>query len=146
MYQFNLNGYGPILNSLSRGRVIPGLHGQTGLLPAQKQAAAAATGWLVSGGCDDVPAPGDDGSLFCGSVLPGTYQDDACVYVGKGVSLDPAATPLTVFCEWTADNVHRNMGPGPEPEAGLFLAAAASHLHFGLIGGEGGPGRQSSDG
>ena len=64
----------------------------------------------------------------------------------KGVSLDPAATPLTVFCEWTADNVHRNMGPGPEPVAGLFLAAAASHLHFGLIGGEGGPGRQSSDG
>jgi len=42
VYQFNLNGYGPILNSLSRGRVIPGLNGQTGLLPAQKHAAAAA--------------------------------------------------------------------------------------------------------
>jgi len=32
----------PLLNSLSRGRVIPGLNGQTGLLPAQKHAAAAA--------------------------------------------------------------------------------------------------------
>lgn len=42
VYQFNLNGYGSVLNSLSRGRVIPGLNGQTGLLPAQKHAAAAA--------------------------------------------------------------------------------------------------------
>jgi hypothetical protein len=41
VYQFNLNGYGPVLDGLSRGRVIPGLNGQTGLLPAQKHAAAA---------------------------------------------------------------------------------------------------------
>lgn len=55
----------------------------------------------------------------------------------KGVSLDPAATLLTVFCEWTADNVHCSMGPAPEPDAGLFLDAAAVHIHFDLIGGEG---------
>ncbi|MEI2607274.1 MAG: DUF6094 domain-containing protein [Candidatus Promineifilaceae bacterium] len=50
VYQFNLNGYGPILNSLSRGRVIPGLNGQTGLLPAQKHAAAAALTRLEKAG------------------------------------------------------------------------------------------------
>ena len=41
VYQFDLNGYGRLLGSLSKGRLIPGLNGQTGLLPAQKHAAAA---------------------------------------------------------------------------------------------------------
>ncbi len=41
VYQFNLNGYGGLLGGLSRERRIPGLNGQTGLLPAQKHAAAA---------------------------------------------------------------------------------------------------------
>lgn len=35
-------GNGDLLNSLSKNRPIPGLNGQTGLLPAQKHAAAAA--------------------------------------------------------------------------------------------------------
>jgi hypothetical protein len=38
VYQFDLNGYGRLLSSLSKGRPIPGLNGQTGLLPAQKHA------------------------------------------------------------------------------------------------------------
>ncbi|MEZ4641609.1 MAG: DUF6094 domain-containing protein [Chloroflexota bacterium] len=42
VYQFDLNGYGGLLNRLSQEREIPGLGGQTGLLPAQKHAAAAA--------------------------------------------------------------------------------------------------------
>lgn len=41
VYQFDLNGYGPLLNRLSKERPIPGMNGQTGLLPAQKHAAAA---------------------------------------------------------------------------------------------------------
>lgn len=41
VYQFDLNGYGPLLNRLSTQRPIPGLNGKTGLLPAQKHAAAA---------------------------------------------------------------------------------------------------------
>jgi hypothetical protein len=41
VYQFDLNGYGPLLNRLSKQRPIPGLNGQSGLLPAQKHAAAA---------------------------------------------------------------------------------------------------------
>jgi hypothetical protein len=40
-YQFDLNGYGRLLDSLSRNRPIPGLNGQSGLLPAQKHAVAA---------------------------------------------------------------------------------------------------------
>ena len=40
-YTFDLNGYGPVLNRLSQQRPIPGLNGQSGLLPAQKHAAAA---------------------------------------------------------------------------------------------------------
>ncbi|MCA9922862.1 MAG: hypothetical protein KC421_10840, partial [Anaerolineales bacterium] len=41
VYQFNLNGYGTLLDGLSNERRIPGLNGKTGLLPAQKHAAAA---------------------------------------------------------------------------------------------------------
>lgn len=41
VYQFDLNGYGRLLNSLSKQRQIPGMNGQSGLLPAQKHAAAA---------------------------------------------------------------------------------------------------------
>ncbi|MCC6602212.1 MAG: hypothetical protein IT327_03320 [Anaerolineae bacterium] len=46
VYQFDMNGYGRLLGSLSKQRKIPGMvdqHGQaqTGLLPAQKHAAAA---------------------------------------------------------------------------------------------------------
>ncbi|HFQ93608.1 MAG TPA: hypothetical protein ENK32_06335, partial [Anaerolineae bacterium] len=36
-----MNGYGALLDGLSRERRIPGLNGKTGLLPAQKHAAAA---------------------------------------------------------------------------------------------------------
>ncbi|MCB8980634.1 MAG: hypothetical protein H6657_24755 [Ardenticatenaceae bacterium] len=42
VYQFDLNGYGRLLNSLSKKRKIPGMNGKSGLLPAQKHAAAAA--------------------------------------------------------------------------------------------------------
>ncbi|MCB9010119.1 MAG: hypothetical protein H6656_22565, partial [Ardenticatenaceae bacterium] len=42
VYQFDLNGYGRLLNRLSKQRPIPGLNGKSGLLPAQKHAAAAA--------------------------------------------------------------------------------------------------------
>lgn len=42
VYQFDLNGYGRLLNSLSKQRPIPGMNGKSGLLPAQKHAAAAA--------------------------------------------------------------------------------------------------------
>ena len=42
VYEFDLNGYGRLLGKLSKGRPIPGLNGQSGLLPAQKHAAAAA--------------------------------------------------------------------------------------------------------
>ncbi|MFQ5401571.1 MAG: DUF6094 domain-containing protein [Anaerolineae bacterium] len=47
VYQFDLNGYGRLLNSLSKQRPIPGMvdqngRGKSGLLPAQKHAAAAA--------------------------------------------------------------------------------------------------------
>lgn len=47
VYQFNLNGYGRLLNRLSKQRPIPGMFDQNGqskfgLLPAQKHAAAAA--------------------------------------------------------------------------------------------------------
>lgn len=35
LYQFDLNGYGNLLNSLSKQRPIPGMNGQSGLLPAQ---------------------------------------------------------------------------------------------------------------
>ena len=46
VYQFDLNGYGRLLNSLSKKRKIPGMvdqngRGKSGLLPAQKHAAAA---------------------------------------------------------------------------------------------------------
>ena len=46
VYQFDMNGYGRLLNSLSKQRPIPGMIDQngrskTGLLPAQKHAAAA---------------------------------------------------------------------------------------------------------
>lgn len=41
VYQFDMNGYGRLLNSLSKQRPIPGMNGKTGLLPAQKHAAAA---------------------------------------------------------------------------------------------------------
>ncbi|MBK8904467.1 MAG: hypothetical protein IPM53_25030 [Anaerolineaceae bacterium] len=46
VYQFNMNGYGRLLGSLSKQRKIPGMvdqqgRAQTGLLPAQKHAAAA---------------------------------------------------------------------------------------------------------
>jgi hypothetical protein len=41
VYEFDLNGYGRLLSKLSKGRPIPGLNGQSGLLPAQKHAAAA---------------------------------------------------------------------------------------------------------
>jgi hypothetical protein len=41
VYQFDLNGYGGLLNRLSKERPIPGLNGKSGLLPAQKHAAAA---------------------------------------------------------------------------------------------------------
>ncbi|GIK53463.1 MAG: hypothetical protein BroJett014_24360 [Planctomycetota bacterium] len=41
VYQFDLNGYGRLLNSLSKKRKIPGMNGKSGLLPAQKHAAAA---------------------------------------------------------------------------------------------------------
>ena len=42
LYQFDLNGYGRLLNSLSKQRPIPGMNGKSGLLPAQKHATAAA--------------------------------------------------------------------------------------------------------
>ena len=42
IYQFDLNGYGNLLNRLSKQRPIPGMNGKTGLLPAQKHATAAA--------------------------------------------------------------------------------------------------------
>ncbi|MCZ7673806.1 MAG: DUF6094 domain-containing protein [Chloroflexi bacterium] len=42
VYQFDMNGYGRLLNSLSKQRPIPGMNGKSGLLPAQKHAAAAA--------------------------------------------------------------------------------------------------------
>lgn len=41
VYQFDLNGYGRLLNNLSKQRPIPGMNGKSGLLPAQKHAAAA---------------------------------------------------------------------------------------------------------
>lgn len=41
VYQFDLNGYGRLLSSLSKQRPIPGMNGKSGLLPAQKHAAAA---------------------------------------------------------------------------------------------------------
>ena len=41
VYQFDLNGYGRLLGSLSKQRPIPGMNGKSGLLPAQKHAAAA---------------------------------------------------------------------------------------------------------
>jgi hypothetical protein len=46
VYRFDLNGYGPLLNRLSRERPIPGMFDRqgrpkSGLLPAQKHAAAA---------------------------------------------------------------------------------------------------------
>jgi hypothetical protein len=41
VYQFDMNGYGRLLGRLSKERRIPGMNGQTGLLPAQKHAAAA---------------------------------------------------------------------------------------------------------
>ncbi|MCC6605247.1 MAG: hypothetical protein IT327_18715 [Anaerolineae bacterium] len=41
IYQFDMNGYGRLLNSLSKQRKIPGMNGKSGLLPAQKHAAAA---------------------------------------------------------------------------------------------------------
>lgn len=41
VYQFDMNGYGRLLNSLSKQRPIPGMNGKSGLLPAQKHAAAA---------------------------------------------------------------------------------------------------------
>ena len=41
VYEFDLNGYGRLLGKLSKGRLIPGLNGQSGLLPAQKHATAA---------------------------------------------------------------------------------------------------------
>ena len=41
IYTFDMNGYGPLLNSLSKQRPIPGMNGKFGLLPAQKHAAAA---------------------------------------------------------------------------------------------------------
>jgi hypothetical protein len=40
-YRFDMNGYGPLLSRLSKERPIPGMNGRTGLLPAQKHAAAA---------------------------------------------------------------------------------------------------------
>lgn len=40
-YQFDLNGFGSLLNALSLSRPIPGLNGKCGLLPAQKHAVAA---------------------------------------------------------------------------------------------------------
>lgn len=48
VYQFDLNGYGRLLNSLSKKRKIPGMNGRSGLLPAQKHAAAAALTRLES--------------------------------------------------------------------------------------------------
>jgi hypothetical protein len=42
VYTFDMNGYGRLLNSLSKQRPIPGMNGKSGLLPAQKHAAAAA--------------------------------------------------------------------------------------------------------
>ncbi|MCI0395986.1 MAG: DUF6094 domain-containing protein [Chloroflexi bacterium] len=42
VYRFDLNGYGELLKRLSKQRPIPGMNGKTGLLPAQKHAAAAA--------------------------------------------------------------------------------------------------------
>jgi hypothetical protein len=42
VYEFDLNGYGRLLSRLSKERPIPGLNGQSGLLPAQKHATAAA--------------------------------------------------------------------------------------------------------
>ena len=41
VYQFDMNGYGRLLGSLSKKRKIPGMNGKSGLLPAQKHAAAA---------------------------------------------------------------------------------------------------------
>lgn len=47
----------------------------------------------------------------------------------KGVSLEPARASQTVFCEWTADSTHRNMGPGSLPEQEAFLAFIAAALN-----------------
>ncbi len=41
VYTFDMNGYGRLLNSLSKQRPIPSMNGKSGLLPAQKHAAAA---------------------------------------------------------------------------------------------------------
>lgn len=41
VYHFDLNGYADLLNNLSKQRPIPGMPGESGLLPAQKHAVAA---------------------------------------------------------------------------------------------------------
>jgi len=60
VYTFDLNGYGRMLSALSKKRPIPGLNGRSGLLPAQKHAAAAALTRLT--GHRDVVIVGEMGS------------------------------------------------------------------------------------
>ena len=60
VYQFDLNGYGRLLNSLSKQRPIPGMNGKSGLLPAQKHAAAAILTRLET--CSEAVAIGEMGT------------------------------------------------------------------------------------
>ena len=60
VYRFDLNGYGKLLNRLSKQRPIPGMNGKAGLLPAQKHATAAALTRLETAA--DVVVVGEMGS------------------------------------------------------------------------------------
>lgn len=95
VYQFDLNGYGALLNSLSKGRLIPGVvgedgRGKSGLLPAQKHAAAAALTRLER----------ERDAIIVGEMGTGKTSLAAAIAAGRGARRTIVLCPPHLVDKW----------------------------------------------
>ena len=90
VYQFDMNGYGNLLNSLSKQRPIPGMHGKSGLLPAQKHAAAAALTRLES----------EDDAIVVGECGAGKTTIGAAIAAGRKARRTIVLCPPHLVDKW----------------------------------------------
>jgi hypothetical protein len=90
VYEFDLNGYDRLLGKLSKGRPIPGLNGQSGLLPAQKHAAAAALTRL-----DDYPD-----AVIVGEMGSGKTAIAAAITAGRNARRTIVLCPPHLVAKW----------------------------------------------
>ncbi|PID86886.1 MAG: hypothetical protein CSB13_02125 [Chloroflexi bacterium] len=90
VYRFDMNGYGNLLNSLSKQRLIPGMNGKSGLLPAQKHAAAAALTRLET----------EQDAVIVGEMGSGKSSIGAAVAAGRNARRTIVLCPPHLVDKW----------------------------------------------